>query len=75
MGSIFLGPIELLEKMLNSAHLVHIFLSNVHLLSQVQGVFFEDVTVGIDGCSDVTVSNLVLNIKDISTCALGDSAN
>jgi len=41
-------------------------------LSQVQGVFFEDVTVGIDGCSDVGVSNLVLNIKDIAAGALGD---
>ena len=30
------------------------------------------MTVGIDGCSDVGVSNLVLNIKDISTRALGD---
>ena len=41
-------------------------------MSQVQGVFFENVTIGIDGCSDVGVSNLVLNIEDISTCALRD---
>jgi hypothetical protein len=44
MGSSFVSLVGLFEIILNSAHLVHIFQSNIHLLSQVQGVFFEDVT-------------------------------
>ena len=67
-----ISPVGRIASNLNSAHLVHIFKSNVYLVSQVQGVFFEDVTVGIDCSSDVGVPNLVLNIKDISACALGD---
>ena len=42
------SPVGRIASNLNSAHLVHILKSNVYLVSQVQGVFFEDVTVGID---------------------------
>ena len=48
LGSGFLSTVGPLKKILNSAH----FFSNVHLLSQVRGGFFEGVTLGIDGCSD-----------------------
>ena len=39
---------------------------------QVEGVLFEDVTVSIEGCSYVGVSNLALDVKDILTRALRD---